>query len=393
MFPNSRLQKVLTLTVNLLVVFVMESNASKPTPPPPRAYIVHVLRNLYIENSLTVEIECSFGPTHRSQGKKIVATITTNKGLEIFGDSTWQVVLEPDQSYEGSLTMLINPDDTSGFDLHLEGGAWSETYSYYFIYEPGNIECFKGHPSEGRKIRSRLQPFVYQSSLTQIDSNDLWFDLINTNGKSVGYVHTTKRANFGGISPNLVTFERLIISDTGSARKYEIYCDNDKYMTTRLLALKAKRGSYLKFDTVFFSDGTWSPSYSRHNEFETNQDDLFLPNLLHIVSNLKTEVGVQLSYTVPQWDMTAGSGKMQVVYLGTELVRVLGPKDSLVELHKFVNRVNPRRPSYYYYLDANHQLLLVHGGGENLVRTSRIFLTPELFEVNWDSLESALLNR
>lgn len=393
MFPNSRLQRVLTLTVNLLVVFVMESNASQPTPPMFTEYYIRILRIVNPGNCPIVELEYNFGPSPKTNSVETVVTITANNGLRIFEDTVWQVILEPNQHREGTLILHLNTEDTCSFELHIEGGARPETHTYYFIFAPGNIECYQGNRFIRRPIASKLNPFVYRISLEIDDSNDLWFDLINTNGKSVGYVHTTKRVNHGGISPNLVIYERVSTSDSGSARKYEIYCDNDKYMTTRLLAFKAKRGSYLKFDTVFFSDGTWSPSYSRHNEFETNQDDLFLPNLLHIVSNLKTEVGVQLSYTVPQWDMTAGSGRMQVVYLGTELVRVLGPKDSLVELHKFVNRVHPRRPSYYYYLDANHQLLLVHGGGENLVRTSRIFLTPELFEVNWDSLETALINK
>ena len=165
MFPNSRLQKVLTLTVNLLVVFVMESNASKPTPPMFTEYYIRILRIVNPGNCPIVELEYNFGPSPKTNGVETVVTITAINGLRIFEDTAWQVILEPNQHREGTLILHINTDDTSSFDLHIEGGARPETHTYYFIYEPGNIECYQGNRFIVSPIESKFRPFIYQTIL------------------------------------------------------------------------------------------------------------------------------------------------------------------------------------------------------------------------------------
>lgn len=361
--------------------------AKPPTPPMRTEYLIRILRDVNPGDCPIVELEYTFGPSQRSQGKETIVTLTANNGLRIFGDSSWQIVLKPDQSREGTLTLHINPNDTSSFDLHIEGGARPETHSYYFVYEPGNIECFEGNRFVRRPVRNQLKPFVYKISLEIDDPNDLWFESINWNGKYAGFVHSVKSRSDTNLAPVFVMHETYSTADGGRARKHNIYCDDNKFMTTKFLANKYKSGSYGMFDTVFFSEGTWSTPISRHNKFDTRPDDLYEKILCHVIQNLPYIKGVILKYSIPQWDGGYRRPERTIEYLGQENVRVIDVCDSTVMLHKIVDTDN------HYYLDDNHNLVLVHNRVTNLIRVTKGFLTLELLEVNWDSLETALVNR
>lgn len=350
-------------------------------------YFIRILRNVNPGSCPIVEIEYTFGPSQRSQGKETIVTLTANNGLRINDDSIWQVVLEPNQSRGGTLILHINPNDTSGFDLHIEGGARPETHPYYFIYEPGNIKCFAGNPFIGRTISRQLKPFVYKISLEIDDPNNLWLDSTDYNGKYAGYVHSVKSRSDTDLAPIFVAHGGYSTINIGRSRKYEMYCDDDKYMTLKQLVMKTKFSNYLNFDMTLFSNGTWSPSYSRHNKFESNKDDLFEPVLFHVVQKLPFKEGVVLNYSLPDWWRGPRLRERKIEYVGQQEVRIIDVCDSSVMLHKMVDAGN------HYYLDDNHNLILVHNRVTNLIRVTKEFLTPELFEVNWDSLETTLLKR
>ena len=387
MFPNSRLQKVLTLTVNLLVVFVMESNASQPTPPMFTEYYIRIMRIVNPGKCPIVELEYNFGPSPKTNGVETVVTITANNGLRIFEDTAWQVILEPNQHREGTLILHLNTEETCSFELHIEGGAQPETHSYYFIYEPGNIECYQGNRFIRRPIASKLNPFVYRISLEIDDSNDLWFESINKVGKYAGFVHSVKSRTDNDLAPVFVMHETFRTADSGRARKHIIYCEDNKFMTPKFLANKYKSGSYGTFDTVFFSEGTWSSPISRHNKFDTRPEDLYEKILCHVIRKLPYEEGVVLKYSIPQWDGGYSRTEKTIEYLGKENVKIIDSGNTTVTLHKFV------AGGSYYYLDDDHNVILMHNSGMNSIRVTRDLVKYELFEVNWDSLETALINK
>jgi hypothetical protein len=97
-----------------------------------------------------VDMMFSFVPTEHCAGcNKATVTVTTKKGLEYLGPSSWTVQVDSANPYSTVLHIILPPNDTSSIHVRMQSGGLYAIADRYFVTTGDSVEFWKGYPEKG----------------------------------------------------------------------------------------------------------------------------------------------------------------------------------------------------------------------------------------------------